>query len=615
MKRYIVKFVPLSAAFLMLATASAGLSGCARQTSAEVSSEAGTSPQGSLGAEENSKVAEDNVAATGNSGTMVETGNSLYLLYNLHDQELWRINKSDGLMEKLYMAKEGEQIGVFWIYHNNLYFSVGKNNGKQEYFIHKLDMASKKAEQILNLASLPSSLYAYEGVLYVKGFDIAKGVNETKMYALNDEGNIDAEKTPKDAVYEQIPEGCYEAPGDVLSYLVNRLGYMPLTNGENLVIADADGKNARSVPEVSNAQGSLFAEDAFYSVSQGETGKYICRRFDINTLEPEVMFETDSYPSLMQFRGGKLYYRENDYNAANSDSKIYEMDVKTKIRRLAAEMASEPGSANLYSYTGNFYVTEDAIYCQKLKEYGVYIYKASLKVPDDMTFLEKPLYQSKIKDLGTVEAHTETITCADGEKTAGTVYVEQLTFKGNSQAAEAMNKVMEEAAKRQIESSSGMVDTTDEAWIHDENYSESSLIYLIGDVNYLDDNYCCIEADSSLYLGGAHGTPDKEFFIFDRKTGARLGLKDIVNNTEEELKVMVSDRFKKLAEETGFSFESPEDLQKTVAERTDYDSLCYITEDGIAFYYTPYDIASYAAGFPEVVIPYEELDLKIPLGK
>ena len=40
-------------------------------------------------------------------------------------------------------------------------------------------------------------------------------------------------------------------------------------------------------------------------------------------------------------------------------------------------------------------------------------------------------------------------------------------------------------------------------------------------ITYLDDHYVCVRADGYEYTGGAHGTPFRQYFVFDRETGAR----------------------------------------------------------------------------------------------
>nr|WP_286200926.1 RsiV family protein [[Clostridium] symbiosum] len=89
-----------------------------------------------------------------------------------------------------------------------------------------------------------------------------------------------------------------------------------------------------------------------------------------------------------------------------------------------------------------------------------------------------------------------------------------------------------------------------------------------------------------------------------------MKLNDLVDNSVEELQSIVGRAFRELAEKTNFAFESPEDLEHTIADDVSFDSAFYITPEGVVFYYAPYEIASYAEGFPEVTIPYSELKMK-----
>ena len=52
-----------------------------------------------------------------------------------------------------------------------------------------------------------------------------------------------------------------------------------------------------------------------------------------------------------------------------------------------------------------------------------------------------------------------------------------------------------------------------------------------------------------------------------------------------------------------------------MADGISYESPFYLSETGVVFYYAPYEIASYAEGFPEVTIPYSELEMRIELSK
>lgn len=602
------------AAAAIVSAGSFGLTGCTRPADRGVPGPAMSESETAESQAAESQAAAPNLsvmATEGSDDTMIETGNRLYFKYR---DGIFGLTKADDSLEKLYTLEEDESCSVMWVYNNNLYFDIIVDpaaGAGVEPRLMKMDLSTMETQKLTDLSSTAMGIYASDGILYVKYF------GSVTAYELKEDGSIGRETELSNTVYGRMPEGTQELYGDVLPYLVEHCGYMPLTNGENLVIADQDGGNVRSVAEVTNTNNVLFAKDAFFALIQEGEDKFVCKRFDPATLESETLFEASGFPALMQYRNGALYYMENSsYAPAGENTRFYRIDVKTKEKTLATEMKSEPGTIGFYSFQGSFYVTGETVYCQQIKDYGVYIEKTLLSVPDEKTMLKTPLYQSLIRNLGTVQAESRTITSADGQKTVAEVYVEKMVFGGDSEAAAAMNRVMEEAYQRELDYGSGMVSPDDETSIGEAWYfQEFRLTYQISGVPYLDENYCCIEASGYEYTGGAHGMPFLEYFIFDRKTGKQLALKDIVSTSEKDLKTLVGAAFRKEAEETHFSFEEPEELEKTVADGVSYESPCYLAEDGIVFYYTPYEIGPYAAGFPKVTIPYSELDLKISLGR
>lgn len=98
-----------------------------------------------------------------------------------------------------------------------------------------------------------------------------------------------------------------------------------------------------------------------------------------------------------------------------------------------------------------------------------------------------------------------------------------------------------------------------------------------------------VRLDGYFYpAGAAHGTPVKEYFHFDLDTGAEYGLADL---------------FK-----PGSAY--PERLRELVSEQTPLEPEVKpehpftVTEEGLVVYWTPYEIDSYAAGFPTFLIPW-----------
>lgn len=545
----------------------------------------------------------------GSSDTMVEAGKNLFFKYK---NTLWRIDKTTDQADQLKVFKENESGSTFWVYNNNLYYDVTEstdNSASNSSRLFKMDLDTLQEEVITELSSAPASIYASGGILYVKGYQILKA------YQLTELGTIDKELSLEDTIYGKIPEDCTEDSGTFLPETVERFGYMALSNGESLVIADKDGQNAVSIPEIGSNMRKLFTENAVYAISQDEE-QYFCQKVDLKTLEQTKLFETKNYPTLLQYRDGFLYCMENDsYSVVGGDNSFYKVDVEDGSRVLSMKLDKVPGATTLYSYYGSFYVTEDSIYSERIQDYDVRIEKISLLYTEDRSLLETTVYPSFIGELGSVEAETRNISCACGEKTAEQVYVERLVVdQGNTEADDAINRVLEQNFVTQLSYISQPGDI-DEALVHDENFTPYSMTDTISSITYLDDNYFCLEMNGYEYSGGAHGMPYKSVFIFDRNTGKQLTLKDIIDISEEGLKKTVSGYFRELSEATGFSFSAPAELEQEVAESVTMDSPFYLTKEGIVFYYWPYEIGPYAAGFPEVTIPYSEFTMKVDLRK
>lgn len=134
------------------------------------------------------------------------------------------------------------------------------------------------------------------------------------------------------------------------------------------------------------------------------------------------------------------------------------------------------------------------------------------------------------------------------------------------------------------------------------------------DFGYFDSHYISfVQRENQYYSGAAHGMPYWVSFTFDLETGEKLLLSDICNNSEAEIKEIVTRYFKEMIDKTPEDFWP--DAVETVRETITLESDFYLTEEGIVFYYGPYALACYAAGFQEVTIPYEEFDMTIILDK
>jgi len=121
------------------------------------------------------------------------------------------------------------------------------------------------------------------------------------------------------------------------------------------------------------------------------------------------------------------------------------------------------------------------------------------------------------------------------------------------------------------------------------------------------DTLISISVQEEFYTGGAHGGYGTYFINIRPSNGAEYTLDDFFKpGYEEQLRVLGEKSFRKVREIADTAslnenyFEFPDDkfeLNKNFGFR----------KEGIVFFYNSYEIAAYAAGPTEVMIPYEEV--------
>lgn len=122
--------------------------------------------------------------------------------------------------------------------------------------------------------------------------------------------------------------------------------------------------------------------------------------------------------------------------------------------------------------------------------------------------------------------------------------------------------------------------------------------YLTYDITRNTGGIFSITFDSSVYLGGAHPYGDKESHTYDTETGKELTLSDILGYKKQE------DTDKYVIEKFNEKF-SEYELWDLEEEAPDV-SFC-INDDYLIMYFQQYQIGPYAMGFPEVVVPLDEI--------
>lgn len=124
-----------------------------------------------------------------------------------------------------------------------------------------------------------------------------------------------------------------------------------------------------------------------------------------------------------------------------------------------------------------------------------------------------------------------------------------------------------------------------------------------GEVLYESAEVICVSLETYTDTGGAHGNGRTTYLNFNPETGALLTQKDIINNSE---------KFKKIAEKAFKDQSKPKDDDETIedfffGEDFQLPSNIGFTKNGLVLLYNNYEIASYAQGITEIVLPYNQI--------
>lgn len=265
------------------------------------------------------------------------------------------------------------------------------------------------------------------------------------------------------------------------------------------------------------------------------------------------------------------------------------------------------------------------------EDYNLYLMRRKLDDPSKEEILGEAFYDSCIGQVGNMDVYHEHIS-KEGRfpesKTKAELEIDinlkWLQVDDRFPGAAAINEYLAEEQRQNIAYEKELLEdfiTEDEEGEPKEKICEEGDYRLLNHytsefskISYFDNRYLSFyQSEDDYGYGMAHGILYRIGYTFDLQTGDRLMLEDVIANSEEELKDIVTKYFgEKILADPAYYWD---DALDTVREWTDLESSFYLSEEGIRFYFGPYALAPFAAGFPEVTIPYEEFEMRIPVGQ
>jgi hypothetical protein len=114
-----------------------------------------------------------------------------------------------------------------------------------------------------------------------------------------------------------------------------------------------------------------------------------------------------------------------------------------------------------------------------------------------------------------------------------------------------------------------------------------------------------ISRNREYYVGGAHGTREKQYFILDRDEQKRCFLKDLIK--ADALPVLNQQIEEALRVSSGIAPDEPLSQRGFFKDTVEIPENCFLTAEGLGFHWNQYEIAPYVRGPIEVLIPYSEI--------
>lgn len=121
------------------------------------------------------------------------------------------------------------------------------------------------------------------------------------------------------------------------------------------------------------------------------------------------------------------------------------------------------------------------------------------------------------------------------------------------------------------------------------------------------DTLLSLSVAEEYFTGGAHGGHGTYFININPKTGADFTLNNYFSPDQGDALRQLGDRFFRRAREIADTASLQDYMFEFPNNRFELNQNYGFTREGLVFYYNNYEVAAYAAGPTEVLIPYDSL--------
>lgn len=568
-----------------------------------------------------------------------DTGNCIQFLdgylYGYWNGRLCRYD-SDTLKETCYFSAASDQSGQFCIYGDSLYFLERPHTASLTNVDTCLYMASLDGRKRELLTSqVPNStsehyidyddyhiyyrIDIYDDIIYL----VSRNQEDRVFYRLDREQASVTRIPESETLYGLLPEG-YREPYRYsnlpsLPYQMRHYGYLILMDeNRNLAAYDVESGRLEKIPlPVENiATDSVFlTHDALYYAEDVESSQPLATWYRISLDDLQTVRVWGQFYNMQWGGGNKIFYDESGayFVKKQGDSiSLYQIPWDGSGMTLLYNRYLEGGSffpGPAYNYgtsyavdNGFFYLNDkkDSQYCvMRIPMYGV-----SSRPRIVAVYKEEAM--DTISAYDTLEHNYTTTMEIDGEieYISCDTSLTRLLLTEDTAGSHAINACLGnvyEGLRRKLENFEAECLSDSGSW---PVPGLGSYMLVDSYSNYLDEHYIGITISTEeFYAFAAHPNTWSKEYVFDRRTGKRLAITDFVENPADEICEIVSAY---VAADHPGSRQGQDYRDSSSLE----DFRFFLAEEGFGFHYDTYELASYAEGPDDYIIPFWEFDLK-----
>ncbi|MDE6926861.1 MAG: DUF3298 and DUF4163 domain-containing protein [Acetatifactor sp.] len=569
-----------------------------------------------------------------------DTGKSIQsydgFLYGYWDGQLSRY-ASDTLKQDFYFNADSNQSGQFCIYEDHIFFlekplTASLTGADTCLYMADLNRQTHKllTSQVPNTTAEYSSYNNYDDYYEIDIYDdiiylISDNFRENIYYRPDTEFRSVTRIGESETLYGLLPEG-YREPLwysrlPSLPYQMRHYGYLFLMDEDgNLAACDPESGRLESIdfPTDNIARNSVFlTNDALYCAEEADSGQPLTTWYRISLDDLHHAEEWGQFLPMQRYTGDDIFCDESGAYFAKREGSVvslYQIPWDGSGITLAYSRYLRGGEAFLSPAYGDRYLCYtdgDYFYFNDKADSRYCVMRSPLHGDDPEPQIIEVYYEDLAEEIGTCDTldHTFTVkTDVDGETESFTYHTVFTRFflTGDTAGDHAVNAYLDNVYR----------DLRKELDSFETSYASESEFLPLPDglgsymevtawPSYLNDNYLGITiAEETYYSGGAHPNTWSEEYVFDRRTGKRIAITDIVKNSPEEICEIVALYIEK--DHPGLHFYETPESRSGILE----DFRFFLSEEGIGIHYNTYELGSYAEGNEDYVIPFWEFDLK-----